>query len=230
MSKALLNSSIALVLCVLFVWVAYEAIDKPVALWAYANQLKQFHGFDLFVHVPEVIMGFLFLMYPILAIRFCLTKPTYLDRAILAAANSSAIGYFLVTPLKVIFGRYNPKAYMGHFPRLLNQHLYGFNFFHVGSAFASFPSGHTTVAVAALTTLAITYPLWRWFAMLMSALIMIGLVVTNYHFVGDVIGGAFLGGVTGYFTTLFMGFIPRKEESPPNSVGLHSSTQPTAKN
>lgn len=210
MSKALLNSFMALVLCGLVVWVAYESIDKPVALWAYANQLKQFHNFDLFVHIPEAIMGFLFVMYPILVIRFCLFEFTYFDRSLLAAANSSAIAYFMVTPLKVIFGRYNPKAFMGHFPLFLNKHLYGFNFFRIGSAFASFPSGHTAIAVAALTALAIAYPVWRLFAITMSILVMTGLVVTNYHFVGDVIGGAFLGVMTAYFTTLFMG-IPQKK-------------------
>lgn len=216
MPKALINSFMALVLCAICVWIAYEAIDKPVALWAYANQLKQFHNFDIFVHIPEAIMGFLFVIYPFLVIRFCMFKFSYFDRALLAAANSSAIAYFMVTPLKVIFGRYNPKAFMGHFPRFLNQHLYGFNFFHLGSAFASFPSGHTAVAVAALTALAITYPIWRLFAMVMSILVMTGLVVTNYHFVGDVIGGAFLGAITAYFTTLFMGFIPRKESQTKN--------------
>jgi membrane-associated phospholipid phosphatase len=50
-----------------------------------------------------------------------------------------------------------------------------------------------------MTVLWLTYPKFRWLYGTLVALVVIGLIGLDYHFVSDVIAGACLGGLTGYY-------------------------------
>ena len=56
-----------------------------------------------------------------------------------------------------------------------------------------FPSGTATISAAAATTTWLVAPGWRIPAALLAAFASIGVVVTNGHWLSDVIAGAFLG-------------------------------------
>ena len=63
--------------------------------------------------------------------------------------------------LKLVFGRTWPDTFRDNNPSFLHDGVYGFNFFHGGHAYASFPSGHTAVTCAVISVLWIYYPAWR---------------------------------------------------------------------
>ena len=84
-------------------------------------------------------------------------------------------------------------------PSLIRDGVYGFNPFHeAGIAYTSFPSGHTAAICALTSVLWICYPrFWPLYLALILA-VSIGLVGADYHFLSDVIAGAFVGTSTGW--------------------------------
>lgn len=199
------NGIVALILCSILVVIAYFYIDKPVAFWVFHQHWQDDRILRGFTHIPEIFTAALLIVYPVLVIRFAYDKWRYADRVLLAAANSVAIATFIHTPLKIVFGRYWPATWIHHNVSLLHDNVYGFNWFRFGAAYASFPSGHTTVTLAAMTVLWLAYPRWRWLAVLISVAVPVGLIGMNYHFVGDVIAGGFLGALTAYYTAKISG-------------------------
>ena len=59
------------------------------------------------------------------------------------------------------------------------------------------------LAIAAIIW--IVYPRWRWACGLASLAVAVGLVGMNYHFVGDVIAGGFVGGIVGTYIAHYSG-------------------------
>jgi membrane-associated phospholipid phosphatase len=101
--------------------------------------------------------------------------------------TSVPLAFFLKWPLKFVFGRVNPRIWLA-------SHMSDkFHWFHGGKYYDSFPSGHMLVFAALFTALWRFYPrcrsIFAWLALLLAA----ALVATDYHFVSDVIAGAYLG-------------------------------------
>jgi membrane-associated phospholipid phosphatase len=96
--------------------------------------------------------------------------------------------------LKRIFGRAWPD------PTYIQNHLYGFRPLHGGPQWGSFPSGTAAISSAIASVLWIVMPRWRAIGALIVVLLCAAVVITNYHWVGDVIAGAFLGVSIGWMT------------------------------
>jgi membrane-associated phospholipid phosphatase len=104
--------------------------------------------------------------------------------------------------LKQIFGRDDPEVWVGHPPYHWHQ-AYGFNFLHGATGQDAFPSGTTAIATAILSVLWIVTPRLRSVLIAVFVLIVIALIIPSFHFVSDIIGGAFLGISTGWMTLQF---------------------------
>jgi len=102
------------------------------------------------------------------------------------------------TAAEIIFKRIFGRAWPD--PTYIRDHLYGFRLLHGGPHWQSFPSGTAMVSAAILSVLWITVPRWRAIGVLTVTLLCIAVVVANYHWVGDVIAGAFLGASIGWMT------------------------------
>jgi membrane-associated phospholipid phosphatase len=103
--------------------------------------------------------------------------------------------------LKFVFGRTWPEAWFPDGPSFIRDGAYGFNPFHGGVGYGSFPSGHMAVACAVISVLWIFYPKLRAPYFLAALGVAGGLVGGNFHFLSDVIGGAFIGASTGWMAT-----------------------------
>lgn len=92
------------------------------------------------------------------------------------------------TIIKFVFGRINTRVWVSD-PTLGNN----FHWFDGGGSYNGFPSGHMAVLAPLLIALWHFYPSLRplWGAALGS--LAIALVLTDYHFISDVIAGAYLG-------------------------------------
>ncbi len=189
---------------------SYYLVDKPVVYWAYAHQLRQYAILKLFTQLSEVLTAAVFIAYLWLLWRFYAGKRSYHDFAILIIANSVVITAFLVTVLKFIFARYWPATWIDDNLSLLSNQAYGFQWFKAGVAYESFPSGHIARMVAAMVALAIVYPRYVWLAVLLIALMVIGIVGMYYHFVSDGLAGGLLGYLVASVTAAWV--LPQDEK------------------
>lgn len=205
MPREIRNGVLAVISCILLVVICYEWVDKSIVFWCYNHHLEELSIFKLFTHIPEVFIAFTGIIYPMLIIRFCSRRWTDKDKILLAATNSLAIAYFIHSPMKFVFGRYWPATWTNNNLSLLHDNAYSFNWFHHGTAFESFPSGHETATVAVMAILWTTCPKLRWLAVLVSVLVGVGLIGMHYHFLSDIIAGGFLGGITAYYTASISG-------------------------
>jgi membrane-associated phospholipid phosphatase len=203
------RSLIILVLCAMVVTLAYFFIDKPVAYFVYNHQIDKFEILRWLTVTPEYVESAASFFLVLVVIRLCWKPLAPWEGVLFAAAVSLFITLVLKDHLKLVFGRYWPDTWIHDNPSLIKNDAYGFHSFHHGSYqmwYASFPSGHTARIFSVLTVVWVAYPRWRWFCIVWYATVIIGLVGMNYHFVGDVIGGAGLGGIIGMYTAHFFGF------------------------
>ena len=196
---------LALFICIMLVSAAYWWVDKPVVFFVAKYHHYNLQFFKWFTHIPDIVNAFTFLIFLIVMIRFGYTKLGHTDKMIFAVANSVAITYFLRGILKIIFGRYWPATWVDNNLSLLHDNAYGFNWFHGGESYASFPSGHAAGIFAAMTIFWLLYPRWRWLIAIPMLLVIIGLIAMNYHFVSDIIAGAFLGAIVASYTAKYSG-------------------------
>ena len=104
--------------------------------------------------------------------------------------------------LKFIFGRTWPETWVHNNPSFIRDGIYGFHFMHGGSAYQSFPSGHMAATCTVISVLWIRYPHFRWFYLIVGLFVGTALVGANYHFLSDVIAGAFVGASSGWMATV----------------------------
>ena len=201
--RLLQKTGIALTLCTILVIVSYKYIDKPFAEFIYQHTDLTLH--QQIRHFALTASQILHFLAPIFVILLILKKLisehlSKLQLTFLAIAINLIITDSIKDILKLVFGRYRPVTWMKNIPEWLQSPQYGFHPFHSGLAYQSFPSGHTAAIFAIMSVIWIVYPKWRWLCVISCATVMTLLLTLNYHFVSDVIAGAFLGAITGIYT------------------------------
>jgi membrane-associated phospholipid phosphatase len=94
--------------------------------------------------------------------------------------------------LKRIFGRGWPD------PTFVVDHRYGFHFLHGMRYWDSFPSGTATISFAMLAVLWRLHPRWRVAGSTIVVLLLVAVVIGGFHWLSDLIAGAFLGVTVGW--------------------------------
>ncbi len=191
---ALLLTAVAVIGC--YLW-----IDRPLALLAHSHS-GQRDTFVRLTHLPDLLVP---------ACR-CSSSwrsgsarwPGGHSRGRLMAGALSSVSLIMAETikgqLKFAFGRLWPDTWVANNPSFIHDGAYGFMFFHGGQGYASFPSGHTAVTCAVISVLWIMYPYWRPLYGAIVLAVAVGLIGANYHFLGDVIAGGFVGTSTGWMT------------------------------
>ncbi len=117
------------------------------------------------------------------------------------AATALPSAYFIKTFLKFIFGRTDPRIWL-----TANKPLVFHWFDKIESG--SFPSGHMTVFAAFGTAILFYFPQYRKYVLALLIVLGAALIGTDYHFLSDVIAGAYLG----YITTFLIRLLYRKAD------------------
>ena len=191
---------IALLLTAAAVIVCYLWVDRPLALFAHAYNAQR-ETFARLTHIPDLLNPFAAIVFVIFGLWVLAGRPV--TRIVAAGALSSIsliVAEAIKSQLKFVFGRYWPDTWVQNNPSFIHDGAYGFNFFHGGPGYASFPSGHTAATCAVISVLWIMYPYWRPLYGAIVLAVAVGLIGANYHFLGDVIGGGFVGTSTGWMT------------------------------
>jgi membrane-associated phospholipid phosphatase len=182
--------------------VSYVWLDRPIALFAH-EQLQQYNLFAKLTYIPEIISPVVILAFAAIGL-WALSAPALskLQTVTVLAAASLAASAGVKDHLKLAFGRTWPETWVRNNPSFIRDGVYGFNPFHGGPGFAAFPSGHTAAICAVMSVLWICYPRYRVLYAICMAAVGLGLIGADFHFLGDVIAGAFLGISTGWLTVV----------------------------
>jgi membrane-associated phospholipid phosphatase len=133
----------------------------------------------------------------------CKKKPlSRLESVLLVCSLSVVTASIIKDQLKFVFGRTWPETWVGNNPSLIHDGVYGFNPFHIGAAFRSFPSEHVTILLAVASVLWICYPKFRIVYSIAVAAVIASVIGANFHFLADCIAGAFVGASTGWIAVI----------------------------
>ena len=191
---------IGLFVTIVAVAVCYLWVDRPLALLAHAHTGER-ETFARFTHIPDPFIPVACVVF--FACGLWVFAGRMLTRPMISGALASTgviVAETIKGGLKYIFGRLWPDTWVQNNPSFIHDGAYGFNFFHGGPGYASFPSGHTTVTCALISVLWVLYPYWRPFYAAIVLAVAVGLIGANYHFLSDVVAGGFLGTSTGWMT------------------------------
>jgi membrane-associated phospholipid phosphatase len=202
---------IALVLDAIAVVICYVWLDRPIALWVHSNRVG-YHSRDVLeplTHIPDPLIPVGAVIFFILGLRLLAERPfRKIYDVALACAVSVVMAEAFKDVLKWVFGRPWPETWRNNNSSFIANNDYVFHWFNGGGAFNSFPSGHTTATLAVLSVLWICYPRFRPVYVVVALAVAIGLIGSNFHFLGDVVGGAFLGATIGWMTVLLCERVP----------------------
>jgi membrane-associated phospholipid phosphatase len=181
--------------------VSYQFLDRPIAL-VFHNTVAHPEPLADLAHFPDpfvplAIMTFVGLGLWNLSGRLL----SRLQKCAFLCSISLIVTEATKAQLKSVFGRTWPDTWIHNNPSFLRDGVYGFNFFHGGPEYASFPSGHMAITCAVISVLWIYYPVARTLYVFAGLGVAIGLIGANYHFLSDVIAGAFVGISSGWMVT-----------------------------
>ena len=166
-------------------------IDVPVALFVKNYFYSNSRWSTLTSNLPDLLSVVVLVatsaglwMYLVRSRRGIYDHLTSLAKLITWSAPAS---YVTKHFLKYVFGRCNTRRWA------IEPAEYGFYWFQRRPMCDGFPSGHMVVMVTLLAALWRFYPRTRPYCLAAAVLLAVALVVTNYHFVSDVVAGAYLG-------------------------------------
>jgi membrane-associated phospholipid phosphatase len=178
-------------------------LDRPVASLVHEYIRYTHRGVvDELSHFPNPLILTATALSVLFGLRIILGRPFSWHQASLFICSLSLLSTEAIkNVLKFIFGRTWPETWVDDNPSFIRDGVYGFHFMHGGAAFQSFPSGHMAAACTVMSVLWIRYPHFRWLYLTGGLLAGAGLVGANYHFLSDVIAGAFVGISIGWIAT-----------------------------
>ncbi|MEO5375031.1 MAG: phosphatase PAP2 family protein [Alphaproteobacteria bacterium] len=179
-----------------FCAIAMVAIDRPLALFLKGHLTPHLEGFFKTITVLGeagpwfALSGGAFVALRIAAGRsgdpICRQRLAERARAALFMLTALGASGALVAGLKVVIGRYRPRA-------LFESGLYGFEPFNTQWAMNSFPSGHSQTIWAAMVALVCIHPRYDAAYLVLAVLVSASRFVTTVHYFSDVIMGSCLG-------------------------------------
>jgi membrane-associated phospholipid phosphatase len=184
-SRALLIR--ATLLTVVLVPLAWRYLDHALAS-AINDLLSDVLGPPIEAHY---VLGIVVLVLTVSGIvaRLLPTGPAWfaeLRAAAILAGVVAPVSFIVKTLLKLVFGRVETRVWlMGNVPD-------GLHWFAGGQGLNGFPSGHMTICLALAAVGWRCYPGLRWLWVSCSVMLPFLLVGTDYHFISDVIAGAWL--------------------------------------
>jgi membrane-associated phospholipid phosphatase len=192
----------ALAVIIVLVAICYQWLDRPIALFAHSQLAHN----KLFGELPKISEWFTVLgvvVFAVLGLRGLTGRPlSRLEAVLLLCALALITSAEVKNILKFVFGRTWPETWINNNPSLIRDGVYGFHFFHGGRGYDAFPSGHTAAVCAAMTVLWLCYPRWRPLYALVVAAVVVGLIGANFHFLGDIAAGGFIGASAGWIAVL----------------------------
>jgi membrane-associated phospholipid phosphatase len=194
--RRLLIGLLAALTGVVLIAFSYFVLDEPIAIFVHESLLRVRWIFVALSGIPTPLLPAASLALVIIAFRTALGLPlTRIGNVILRCSLSLMVAWSIKDELKYFVGRPSPETWLSDNSSYINNTFYGFKPFH-GLGYESFPSGHTTMLFAVGVVLWIYWPQFRWLYLLLTSLTIIGLLGADFHWLSDIIAGAYLGTAT----------------------------------
>jgi membrane-associated phospholipid phosphatase len=210
--RLLRQASIALGFCFIAVLICYLWVDRPVAFYVYHQHLNQIRIFRWLTYPPPEFQTWSPLVITLLLIRRAFGRFPRWEKVLFVAFLSLIVADQFRVCLGDICGRYWPETWRHDNPSLIETGTYGFHPFQRGDDLGSFPSGHATRILSFAMVWLIAVPRSRVILSVIILPMLISLVAMNYHFVGDVIAGSFLGAIVATYAAHLAQLHPRQEK------------------
>ena len=196
-SRLLKRTLVAFVVFSLSFVICYFFLDRPIAEFSYRQNFARFEWLKWMTYPPPIVQSWSPLVIVGLMVRRAWGAWSKFEWTLLVSLLSVILADQFRESLQIAFGRNWPETWIDKNPSLIGTGAYGFHFFAGDEEFGSFPSGHAARTLAFFTPWWIAYPKGRWIYGTISLMICLALIGMNYHFLGDVIEGAFLGALVG---------------------------------
>jgi membrane-associated phospholipid phosphatase len=187
----------AFIACVVLSALSILFVDRAVSTWAHT--LNRPAPLEWLTHIIDPFVPAASIGLAAIAIAAMFGwRPGPFGRAVIALCISVLIATVLKEELKFLFGRTWPETWVANNPSWISDGVYRFEPLHGGRGWASMPSGHMALIAAPCTVLCILAPrIWRslWATLILA--VAVGLLASDYHFVGDMIAGTFVGWACG---------------------------------
>ncbi|MFZ0847492.1 MAG: phosphatase PAP2 family protein [Pseudolabrys sp.] len=183
--------------------ISIQWLDRPIARFVH-DHLGSPHDqvFDQFARIPDPLIPIAIIGFVALGLRALIGRAlSNYQAAAFVCSLSVIVAETTKDQLKFVFGRTWPETWSGNNRSFIRDGAYGFHFMHGGGEYQSFPSGHMGAACAILSVLWLWYPRLRWLFAIAGLVVAASLVGANYHFLSDVIAGAFVGISVGWLVT-----------------------------
>jgi membrane-associated phospholipid phosphatase len=194
---------LGLALTTTLVIVAYFFVDQPLLLFIHDHKIDQHRSLKWLTRPPEVFVLLSLLVLIVGLVHRRLALWTWPERVVVAAALSTLLTVLAAGLLKITFGRASPI-----FLQMGGDGPYGFYPFQIDHDFWALPSGHTACTVSVTAVLGAAVPRLRLLGWMVAAVVAAALVALNFHFLGDIFAGAFLGWIIGTTTARRFGLVP----------------------
>jgi membrane-associated phospholipid phosphatase len=192
---------------------SYFFLDRPIAYFAHEH-LRQ-AVFVQMQRLPELLLPAAVTVALVTGgLNLCGRTLARWQKILFFCSVAILLTTVITDELKSVFGRTWPETWSNDNPSLIRDGVFGFNPGRSGRAYSAFPSGHTADIATAATLLWALWPrLWP-LSVLAVAVVVVGLVGANYHFLSDMIGGGFLGASVALATLRLSGLLPRDQQTP----------------
>jgi membrane-associated phospholipid phosphatase len=193
----------ALTLTGLAIVISFYWFDRRIALFVH-NQLP--HGTrkvaEPLTYIPDPLIWIAAIIFVVLGLVGLKGRSlSKMQSVLLVCSVSLIVAETIKNELKFVFGRTWPETWYQNNPSFISNGVYGFNWFHGGQAYASFPSGHMTAICAVVSIFWIYYPQLRLVYSIIALGVLVTLVGADFHFLSDCIAGSFLGMSIGLITS-----------------------------
>jgi membrane-associated phospholipid phosphatase len=193
--RLLRGSAIALSAAAAAVVVCYFFVDRPVAFFVARHKLAATPHLVWLTEPPPLVQGWSPLVAALVLAWWGFAAPRRWQRVLLTACVALIVADQCRESLGDLCGRDWPETWRDDNPSLIGTGAYGFHPFQTGDDVGSFPSGHAARIAAFLGVFWAVDPRSRPACLAIGLPLAVSLVAMNYHFVGDVIAGAAIGGI-----------------------------------
>jgi membrane-associated phospholipid phosphatase len=192
--RLFIRSVIGFFVTTILIVICYFYVDRPVAYFVAKHKLAATPRLVWLTEPPPLVQAWSPLVAAVVLAAWAWRTPRRWQRVLLVGCLTLIVADQARESLGDLCGRYWPETWHNDNPSLIGTGAYGFHPFETGDDVGSFPSGHAARIAAFLGVFWFAYPRSRGACLLLGIPLCASLVAMNYHFVGDVIAGAYLGG------------------------------------
>lgn len=205
---------INLILLVSATFIAVFWLDKPLFTFVNYHNLYESSGLAGIERLfPWLTTEYFILTIALIAFIICIRNYYKLQTGkmyllLIYLITSLVLTIKLKVVMNLLFGRCSPKTVISNLCAL-NNGSFGFNGFSLLGGFAGFPSGHCTILAFCATWIIYAKPKISIFIWGIMLVLICSLILTNYHFLSDCLGGCTLGYICGVISIKLWGSLSR---------------------